>query len=146
MPLDSGYDFAVSNISTGYLVALLRSSVLVQGILWPSCAVAVINIGTGDLNRPNWLLAGYSVYHRVASQGFPTHNVYDRPAIWAPATVQYCDRVCIMKFFSKVYCDRVYFLCTERIATESGFRPPAAPPPPVHMKVECPPPPGAQCS
>ena len=28
----------------------------------------VINIGTGYLNRPNWLLAGYSVYHRVASQ------------------------------------------------------------------------------
>ena len=29
-----------------------------------------------------------------------------------------------------------------RIATGSGFRPPAAPPPPpVHMKVECPPPP-----
>ena len=27
----------------------------------------VINIGTGYLNRPNWLLAGYSVYHRVAS-------------------------------------------------------------------------------
>ena len=43
----------------------------------------VINIGTGYLNRPNWLLAGYSVYHRVASQGFPAgfpaHNVYDRP-------------------------------------------------------------------
>ena len=25
-------------------------------------------IDTGYLNRPNWLLAGYSVYHRVASQ------------------------------------------------------------------------------
>ena len=52
----------------------------------------VINIGTGYLNRPNWLLAGYSVYHRVASQGFPAgfpaHNVYDRPAISAPATVR----------------------------------------------------------
>ena len=45
-----------------------------------------------DLNRPNWLLAGYSVYHRVASQdfpaGFPAHNVYVRPAISAPATVR----------------------------------------------------------
>ena len=52
----------------------------------------VINIGTGYLNRPNWLLAGYSVYHRVASQGFPTgfpaHNVYDRPTISAPAVVR----------------------------------------------------------
>ena len=107
-----------------------------------SCGpLAVINIGTGYLNRPNWLLAGYSVYHRVASQGFPAHNVYDRPAIWAPAR---SDSTILrqgmhMKIFSKVYCDRVYFLCTERIATGSGFRPPAAPP--VHMKVECPPPP-----
>ena len=33
----TGYDFAVINISTGYLVALLRSSILAQGILWPSC-------------------------------------------------------------------------------------------------------------
>ena len=51
----------------------------------------IINIGTGYLNRPNWLLAGYSVYHRVASQGFPAgfpaHNVYDRPRS-APATVR----------------------------------------------------------
>ena len=62
---------------------------------WTGYDFAVINIGTGYLNRPNWLLAGYSVYHRVASQGFPAHNVYDRPAIWAPATVQHCDRVCI---------------------------------------------------
>ena len=28
----------------------------------------VITVDTGYLNRPNWLLAGYSVYHRVASQ------------------------------------------------------------------------------
>ena len=44
----------------------------------------VIHIGTGYLNRPNWLLAGYSVYHRVASRlpsRVPAHNVYDRPAI-----------------------------------------------------------------
>ena len=34
-----------------------------------SCGpLAVINIGTGYLHRPNRLLAGYSVYHRVASQ------------------------------------------------------------------------------
>ena len=33
----TGYDFAVINISTGYLVALLQSSILAQGILWPSC-------------------------------------------------------------------------------------------------------------
>ena len=52
----------------------------------------VINIGTGYIIRPNWLLAGYPVYHRVASQGFPAgfpaHIVYDRPAISSPATVR----------------------------------------------------------
>ena len=31
----------------------------------------VIHIGTGYLNRHNWLLTGYSVYHRVAS-GLPS--------------------------------------------------------------------------
>ena len=110
-----------------------------------SCGpLAVINIGTGYLNRPNWLLAGYSVYQRVACQGFPAHHVYDRPAIWAPATVQYCDRVCIWFFFLvKHIVTGCIFLCTERIATGSGFRPPAAPP--VHMKVECSPPPPPGC-
>ena len=49
--ISTGY-IALINISTGYLIALLRS----------------YNIGTGYLNRPNWLLAGDSVYHRVASQ------------------------------------------------------------------------------
>ena len=33
----TGYDFAVINIGTGYLAALLRSSILAQGILRPSC-------------------------------------------------------------------------------------------------------------
>ena len=28
----------------------------------------IITIDTGYLNRPNWLLAGYSVFHRVTSQ------------------------------------------------------------------------------
>ena len=32
----TGYDFAVINISTGYFVALLRSSILAQGILCPA--------------------------------------------------------------------------------------------------------------
>ena len=45
----------------------------------------------GYLNRPNWLLVGYSVYHRVASPARasqPTVHVYDRPAISAPAMVR----------------------------------------------------------
>ena len=53
----------------------------------------VIHIDTGYLNRPNWLLAGYSVYHRAASRasaGFPAHNVYDRLAISAPASNGAC--------------------------------------------------------
>ena len=44
-----------------------------------------------------------------------------------------------IEVFSKVYCDRVYFLCTERFVTGSGFEPPAAPP--THLRGECPPPP-----
>ena len=55
---------------------------------WTGYDFVVITIHTGYLNRPNWLLVGYSVYHRVASQGFPAHNVYDRPAISAPATLR----------------------------------------------------------
>ena len=35
---------------------------------WTGYDFPVITIDTGYLNRPNWLLAGYSVYHRVASQ------------------------------------------------------------------------------
>ena len=35
---------------------------------WTWYDFPVITIDTGYLNRPNWLLAGYSVYHRVASQ------------------------------------------------------------------------------
>ena len=35
---------------------------------WTGYDFPVINIDTGYLNRPNWLLAGYSVYHMVASQ------------------------------------------------------------------------------
>ena len=39
---------------------------------WTGYAIfTVIHIGTGYLNRPNWLLAGYSVYNRVASRAFP---------------------------------------------------------------------------
>ena len=48
--------------------------------------------------------------------------------------------------FSKVYWDRVYFFCAPSgLWQGQSFRPPAAPPPPVQMKVECPPPPGLSC-
>ena len=57
---------------------------------WTGYDFPVITIDTGYLNRPNWLLAGYSVYHRVVSHaaGFPAHNVYVRPANSASATVR----------------------------------------------------------
>ena len=96
--------------------------------------------GTGYLNRPNWLLAGYSVYHRVASQGFPAHNVYDRPAIWAPATVQYGDRVCIWTFLVRYIVTGCIFCAPSGLRQGQVFDPQRHPPP-VHMKVECPPPP-----
>ena len=35
---------------------------------WTGYDFAIITIDTGYLNRHNWLLADYSVYHRVASQ------------------------------------------------------------------------------
>ena len=35
---------------------------------WTGYDFAVITIDTGYLNRPNWLLADFSVYHRAASQ------------------------------------------------------------------------------
>ena len=128
----TGYDFAVISIGTGYLVALLRLSILAHGILWPSCA---------HQYWPNWLLAGYSIFHRAASQGFPAHN--DRVAIWASATGKYCDRVCIWTFLVRYIVTG--FWCTERIATESGFRPHRHTPPPPgphESRVPPPPPPG----
>ena len=44
---------------------------------WTGYDFPVINIGTGYLNRPNWLLAGYSFYHRVASQA-PSPTMFMR--------------------------------------------------------------------
>ena len=41
---------------------------VVETCRWTGYDFPVITIDTGYLNRPNWLLAGYSVYHRVASQ------------------------------------------------------------------------------
>ena len=35
---------------------------------WTWYDFPVIAVDTGYLNRPNWLLAGYSVHRRVASQ------------------------------------------------------------------------------
>ena len=114
----------------------------------------VIHIDTWYLNRPNWLLAGYSVYHRVASRasaGFPAHNVYDRPAISAPATARAGRNIFLWMYddtqqnresvrtstgyayesFSKVYYyDRVRF-----------STPPAAPPPRSNESRVPPPPP-----
>ena len=122
---------------------------------WTGYDFPIINIGTGYLNWPNSLLACYSVYHRVASQPrFPAHNVNDRPAISAPATVRVGRNIfrvfhfflllnnnragyprCAilpqgmhMRVFSKVYCDRVPFLCAERLETGSGIDPPPPPP------------------
>ena len=105
---------------------ILRSSILAQ---------------TDYLNRPNWLLAGYSVYHRVASQGFTAHNVYDRPAI--SATVQYCDRVCIWTFLVRYIVTGCNFLCAPSGLRHQGqvFDPPAAPPRPHESRVPLPPPP-----
>ena len=54
----------------------------------------VINIGTGYLNRPNWLLAGYSVYHRVASQGFPGQPGSQPTMLWQARDLGTRDGAC----------------------------------------------------
>ena len=115
----------------------------------------VIHIDTGYLNRPNWLLVGYSVYHRVASgllSRVPAQNVYDRLAIFAPATAtaragrirlfwMYDDtqhnRESVRtstgyayESFSKVYCDRVRFSHPPPSGTPSKWESSAPPPPP----------------
>ena len=113
---------------------------------------AVINIGTGYLNRPNWLYWRATPFITGLLPRLPS-RVPSPQCLWqahdlgtsdlACGTQQICYesvhyqyRVCIMKVFSKVYFDRVYFLCAEWFETGSGFHPP----PP--MRVECPLPPG----
>ena len=115
---------------------------------------------TGYLNRPNWLLADYSVYHRVASQPtmfmtgprFPPQRRCVRDATAFYECLMIHSRIespsvpvqgMHMKVFSKVYRDRVYFLCAERFETGSGFHPPPPTARGVQLRGECPPPPGA---
>ena len=50
------------------------------------------SIGTGYLNRPNWLLAGYSVYHRVASR-LPS-RVPSPQCLWQARNLGTSDGAC----------------------------------------------------
>ena len=52
----------------------------------------VIHIDTGYLNRPNWLLAGYSVYHRVASRA--SHRVPSPQCLWQARDLGTSDGAC----------------------------------------------------
>ena len=69
---------------------------------WTGYNFPVINIDTGYLNRPNWLLAGYSVYwHRVASQ----------PTMFMTGPISRHQRRCVrdatdFEFFISFYCKR----------------------------------------
>ena len=67
----------------------------------------------GYLNWPNWLLAGYSVYHRVASQGFPAgfpaHNVYDRHRRTGPVSFRGAE-VSFPNIFS-IACPKIKWFC-----------------------------------
>ena len=64
---------------------------------WTGYDFPVITIDTGYLNRPNWLLAGYSVYHRVASQ--PTMFMTG-----PQSRHQRCDGACgTQQIFMKLY-------------------------------------------
>ena len=110
----------------------------------------VINIGTGYLNRPNWLLVGYSFYHRVASQptmfmtgprsrhqrrqGCHSKFSFSRPTMHACAFPPTFPLRQSAKFYTRVQI---------RFETGSGFDPPPPPPaaPPTQLRGECPPPP-----
>ena len=132
------YNFKISNHVGGTGTSIIDGG-QVGTCRWTGYDFPVINIGTGYLNRPNWLLAGYSVYHRVASQ--PTmfmtgpRSRHQRRCVRDATDFEffvsfYCkttigqgiSEVCniatgyayYMKVFSKVYCDSVYFLCAER--------------------------------
>ena len=114
---------------------------------WTGYDFAVITIDTGYLNRPNWLLADYSVYHRVASQ--PTmfmtgpRSRHQRRCVRDATDFYECMMIhsriespsepvqgMYMKVFSKVYCDRVYFCAANGLRQGQVFTPPppAAPP------------------
>ena len=116
---------------------------------WTGYDFAVITIDTGYLNWPNWLMADYSVYHRVASQPtmFMTGPRSRHQRRWVRDATDFYECMMIhsriespsvpvqgmhMKVFSKVYCDRVYFLCAERFETGSGFHYPSSPSPPPY--------------
>ena len=131
----TGYDFAVINISTGYLVALFHSSILAQGIF---CPLALINIGTGYLNRPNWLLAGYSVITGLLPRGSqPTMFMTGPRSGTSDGAI--LRQGMHMQIFSQVYVTGCIFCAPSALRQGQVFDPQR--PPPVHMKVECPPPP-----
>ena len=52
----------------------------------------VIHIDTRYLNRPNWLLAGYSVYHKVASR--VSHRVPSPQCLWQARDLGTSDGAC----------------------------------------------------
>ena len=129
----------------------------------------VINIDTGYLN--NWLLAGYSVYHRVASRASHPTMFMTGPAISAPATVRagrnrfrvfisfYCkttigqgiSEVCniatgyaLWKFLVRYIVTGCIFCAPSGLRQGPVLNPPAAPPYPVESWVPPPPPPDAK--
>ena len=125
---------------------------------WTGYDFAVITIDTGYLNRPNWLLADYSVYHRVASQ--PTmfmtspRSRHQRGCARRTATDVYeCmmihsrrnrPSVPVQGMQMKVlvrYMLWQFFVCVRRAVWDRvRFSPPSCGTP-VHLRGECPPPP-----
>ena len=64
-------DILSTTLTSGTFTAIensLLSLTVVGTCRWTGYDFPVINIDTRNLNQPHWLLAGYSVYHRVASQ------------------------------------------------------------------------------
>ena len=124
---------------------------------WTGYDSLVINIDTGYLNRPNWLLAGCSVYHRVASQ--PTmfmtgpRSRHQRRCVRDATDFEffisfYCKTigqgisevwVCIWKFLVRYIVTGCSFCAPSGLRQGQVLTPPAAPP--TQLRGECPPPP-----
>ena len=111
---------------------------------WTGYDFAVINIGTGYLNRPIWLLADYSVYHMVTFQPpmFMTGpgSRHQRRCVRDATNFYECMMIhsrtespsvpvqdMHMEVFSKVYYDRVYIFVRRAVWDRVRFTPPPPP-------------------
>ena len=129
---------------------------------WTGYDFAVITIDTGYLILPNWLLANYSVYHRVASQ--PTmfmtgpRSRHQRRCVRDATDFYECMmihriespsvpvyRVCI-KFLVRYIVTGCICCAPSGLRQGQVFTPPPPTAPPSNLEVSAPPPPPGSSS